>query len=228
MRTTPKIVKPPFDSDVQSVPRFKDRFGQLENTAITIDNFDKMIFTNQGFRYPNNSDKQKVLASNEIGDVSWKYSPVPIIHSSNNRHAVVRVFEHFNSAALENESGGSAGYLHIHTGLFTNIDSKMFHFHVKGYAYGAAEIIDLIFVGYCYKAGDALYHQKVSQRADTALITDVGVYRNVTTKEIILRFASPTSTYYMTFVIDSQVVGNGSIYQSEDFSMEFNSNIELS
>ena len=81
MKVTRRIINPVSNSTLQSIPRFKNHFGQLEDTGIRVDNLDKMIFTNQGFRFPNNAGKQKVLASNEIGDVSWKFSPLPVLPS---------------------------------------------------------------------------------------------------------------------------------------------------
>ena len=227
MRTTQRAIQSPAHSQPQSVPRFKDAHGQIEDTGILVDEFGKLYFTEQGFRLSDGAGKQKVLASTELGDVYWQYAPVHLNQAGNNRTAVTRVFEHFNSSALKNENDvANAGYIHIHTGIFLNQESAMFRFHVQGYAYGNSEIVDIIYAGYSYAVSQSLHGVKVSQRAQTSNITDVGLYKRQSDSELILRFTT-ANTYYLTFAIDSMVVGNGHVFSDSQFSLEFHSAIEL-
>ena len=86
-------------------------------------------------------------------------------------------------------------YLHLKTHMNTATDSKMFFYHISGYAYGEANHIDGKVAGYCYGVHKQL--QALSVDGSHGLTAYEG-----SDGQIYLRMLF-ASTYYLTLSIDA-------------------------
>ncbi|QEE50663.1 hypothetical protein FUA48_14070 [Flavobacterium alkalisoli] len=83
--------------------------------------------------------------------------------------------------------------------------NAMFHFKAEGYAYNAADIIDIVWVGYCYKNQGTLTYKKTDVSRSTVITA--GQY--IGSDNHIYLWFKAANTYYVTFKVDSIKVGNG-------------------
>lgn len=105
-------------------------------------------------------------------------------------------------------------YIHIKLPFRIDLQDRMYHIKVQGYAYASAEIIDLTYVGYCYASGSDLRNTKSMDSTGTFLPTQYVGSDN----HIYLRFKSP-SNYFLTFSVDSMRVGNGVVLTADDITI---------
>lgn len=67
------------------------------------------------------------------------------------------------------ESQSSSDIFHIRLPYKKSIDDAMYHIKAEGYCYGSAEIIDIIWVGYCYPPAQALAQVKTHINRSTTI-----------------------------------------------------------
>ncbi|MDE1465800.1 phage tail protein [Spartinivicinus poritis] len=92
--------------------------------------------------------------------------------------------------------------LHFVLPLNINQNSEMFFFHVRGYSFGTAIVLNEYIAGYCFAGGKILRDTHVQGNAKPAIYNDKnGV--------VIFSLTFSKSIYYTTVVIDSMRVGNG-------------------
>ncbi len=105
-------------------------------------------------------------------------------------------------------------YIHIKLPYKIDTHNDMYHIKATGYRYGASKVIDITWVGYCYKDGSALLSTSNTNSGDPEFnITQYVGSDN----HIYLRFRGTTgSNYYQSFRIDSMNVGNGSVLRKGD------------
>ena len=102
-------------------------------------------------------------------------------------------------------TSNSTNIFHLKLPHRLDLHNAMFHFEAKGYVYNAPEIIDIVWVGYCYKDGNVLKQTK-TEVIRSSVIT-AGQYLG-TDNHIYLWFKVP-NTFYCSFKVDSIKVGNG-------------------
>ncbi|NSM26783.1 hypothetical protein HT094_22035 [Shewanella sp. ZOR0012] len=114
--------------------------------------------------------------------------------------------------------GNSNLYLHFKTKFNTLTKNGMFHFSIKGYAYGQSTIIDETFAGYSYVANNAL--------------TSVGTFGNheptvyrAPNGDIYLRIKA-LNLYFFSFYVDSMNV-TGGLPAKGDISLIVSPNLML-
>ncbi|WP_299767418.1 hypothetical protein [uncultured Dokdonia sp.] len=113
-------------------------------------------------------------------------------------------------------TGGNT-YFHIKTPMRVDSHSHMYHFSAEGYFYGAGEIIDIVWVGYCYNAGNNIIRtQSNVSRADLARVT-AGQY--VGTDNHVYLWLKGYSSYYTTFRINTIRVGSGPLFEEGDLEV---------
>ena len=173
----------------------------------------KMTFGSDAWQLATGGGIGKIIKSDELGNASWADAIVPL-GTFGQRGAATRVLEWFNNVAPPANS-----YLHIDTGLDTATMSRMFLFHLQGYPYGATSIYDVKYAGYCYSASGVIHNKKISQRNDTAEVTDTLIYKG-SNGHVYLRF-KVNNFYYSTFWLDSYVVGNGTVFPPSQFSATY-------
>ena len=120
------------------------------------------------------------------------------------------VHTHFNSSRQR-------GSYHIRTPfkVGAGTPSEMYHFTVKGYAYGNRAIIDAIVVGYAYKYGN-IYSPNVSDKSKRATVTQyVGSDKHIYIK------VNTANNYYMTLSVESMYVGNGRVVKEDEMVGQF-------
>ncbi|QEE50661.1 hypothetical protein FUA48_14060 [Flavobacterium alkalisoli] len=99
----------------------------------------------------------------------------------------------------------STDIFHIKLPFNINVHQNMFHFKAEGFAYRSSDVIDIVWVGRCYKPqANLIYANTVVSKSST--IT-AGQYIG-SDNYIYLWFKVPR-TYYCSFKIDSMKVGNG-------------------
>jgi len=133
-------------------------------------------------------------------------------NSPNNGSCVVS-----NGIATFFTSTGDNNYMHIKLPYRIDTHNEMYHIKATGYRYGAAKVIDITWVGYCYKNGSALLSTSNTNSGDSEFnITQYVGSDN----HIYLRFQGTTgSNYYQSFRIDSMNVGNGSTLTEGDIQI---------
>jgi len=99
-------------------------------------------------------------------------------------------------------------YVHIKVPINVNVNSEMMWFHLTGYAFGAAKIIDEVIVGYSYAPSKTLMNNSASGNLSPVMYTDAS-------GNVVLRLLFP-SIYYATLKIDTMKVGNGRLFQKGD------------
>lgn len=112
------------------------------------------------------------------------------------------IAKHFTA----NHSGTDV--FHIKLPYKVNTDHAMYHIKASGYAYGAADIIDITWVGYCYAPISNITNNKTGILNSTDITAGQYVGSD---SHVYLWFKLP-STYYSTFKLDSIRVGNGGAY----------------
>ena len=115
---------------------------------------------------------------------------------------------------------------HIKLPYRIDVDNKMYHIAASGYAYNSAAIIDVIWVGYCYKSGSVgNKHKQIATDVSRSTLITAGQYVG-SDNHIYLWFKVP-NTYYTTFKLDSLKVGNGSLLESGDLQVFKDSSLAL-
>ncbi|MEM6685624.1 MAG: hypothetical protein AAF617_07475 [Bacteroidota bacterium] len=132
------------------------------------------------------------------------------------RNGIVKFFTSTNS---------SLPYFHLKLPYRVDTDNKMFHLKATGYSYGPSEIIDVTWVGYCYKNGSSnkLRNTKTSILSSTTITA--GQYIG-SDNHIYLWFKTP-NVYFTTFRVDSMRVGNGTLLEEGDVTMIMSLNATL-
>ncbi len=108
-------------------------------------------------------------------------------------------------------------YIHIKLPYRVNTHSEMYHIRATGYRYRSGKVIDITWVGYCYRPSGALIEQSNINNGspDFSITQYVG-----SDNHIYLRFRGTTgSNYYQSFRIDSMNVGNGSVLKEGDIQI---------
>ena len=108
-------------------------------------------------------------------------------------------------------------FIHIRLPYTLDSHNEMYHIKATGYRYGAAKIIDITWVGYCYRNGNTLINTSSINNGDSefSITQYVGSDRH-----IYLRFRGTTgSNYYQSFRVDSMNVGNGSVLTEGDIQI---------
>lgn len=133
-------------------------------------------------------------------------------NSPNNGSCVVS-----NGIATFFTNTGDNNYMHIKLPYKIDTHNEMYHIKATGYRYGASKVIDITWVGYCYKNGSALLSTSNTNSGDSEFnITQYVGSDN----HIYLRFQGTTgSNYYQSFRIDSMNVGNGSVLTEGDIQI---------
>lgn len=121
---------------------------------------------------------------------------------------------------------GTTHIFHLKLPYKADTDNKMFHLHATGYAYGSADIIDVTWVGYCYKNGSGTNRLRSTKTGilNSSTIT-AGQY--IGSDEHIYLWFKPTSTYYTTFRLDSMRVGNGTLIEEGDVTLTMSATATL-
>jgi len=112
---------------------------------------------------------------------------------------------------------------HIKLPYRVTTDHAMYHIKASGYAYGAADIIDVTWAGYCYAPISNITNIKTGILNSTAITA--GQYAG-SDSHVYLWFKLP-STYYSTFKLDSMRVGNGGLITSSDVQILVSSQAQL-
>jgi hypothetical protein len=99
-------------------------------------------------------------------------------------------------------------YLHLKVPVNINVNSEMLWFHLTGYAFGSAKMIDETIVGYSYAVSKALLNNNATGNFSPTLYTDVS-------GNVVIRLLFP-SIYYTTLKIDTMRVGNGRLFNKGD------------
>lgn len=102
-------------------------------------------------------------------------------------------------ATFGTQTNSTTDIFHIKLPYNTYTLNGMYHLKAEGYAYQGGEIIDIVWVGYCYVTNHSLINQRVHVNRST-LIT-AGQYIG-SDNFIYLWFKIP-NTYYCSFRIDS-------------------------
>ena len=112
---------------------------------------------------------------------------------------------------------GDNNYIHIKLPYRIDTHNEMYHIKATGYRYGASKVIDITWVGYCYKNGNALLSTSNTNSGDSEFNITQYVGSD---KHIYLRFRGTTgSNYYQSFRVDSMNVGNGSVLTEGDIQI---------
>ncbi len=114
----------------------------------------------------------------------------------------------------------------FHIKLPYNIVSKngMYHIKAEGYAYQeGGEIIDIVWVGYCYIVNNVLLNKRAHVNRSTAITA--GQY--VGSDDFIYLWFKVPNTYYCTFRLDSMRVGNGIHIKPGDLDIVMSDQAEL-
>lgn len=108
-------------------------------------------------------------------------------------------------------------YMHIKLPYRIDTHNEMYHIKATGYRYGASKVIDITWVGYCYRNGSALLRTSNTNSGDPEF--EITQYVG-SDNHIYLRFRGTTgSNYYQSFRIDSMNVGNGSTLTEGDIQI---------
>ena len=99
-------------------------------------------------------------------------------------------------------------YLHLKVPVNINVHSEMLWFHLTGYAFGSAKIIDETIVGYSYAPSKALINNNAIGNFSPTLYTDAS-------GNVVIRLLFP-SIYFTTLKIDTMRVGNGRLFNKGD------------
>jgi hypothetical protein len=113
------------------------------------------------------------------------------------------------------DNQNSTNIFHIKLPYKVNRDHAMYHIKAFGYAYGAAYIIDVTWVGYCYKPNGNIISTKSYVAASTAITA--GQY--VGSDSFVYLWLKLPTTYYSTLRIDSMRVGNGTLLKKGDLEL---------
>ncbi len=113
----------------------------------------------------------------------------------------------------------------FHIRLPYRIDTHhaMYHLRATGYNYQQGDIIDITWVGYCYKPSGNIINKKTHVAISTAITAGQYVGSD---QYVYLWFKLP-DTYYSTFKIDSMYVGNGGILREGDLKLTVSSAVQL-
>lgn len=112
---------------------------------------------------------------------------------------------------------------HIKLPYRVTTDRAMYHIRASGYAYGAADIIDVTWVGYCYAEISNITNNKTGILNSTAITAGQYVGSD---SHVYLWFKLP-STYFSSFKLDSMRVGNGGLITSSDVQILVSSQTQL-
>jgi hypothetical protein len=123
-----------------------------------------------------------------------------------------------NAANFFTGESGSC-YLHFKLPLKADVNNEMIHLHFRGYAYGAAEVVDTTVVGYCYVPANNVINVGVSGTHSPALYKGSDGY-------IYARMHFP-SCYYLTVAVDTTRVGNGRLFRRGEIEVIKSDNATL-
>ncbi|UFH30752.1 hypothetical protein LNP04_12280 [Chryseobacterium sp. C-71] len=112
---------------------------------------------------------------------------------------------------------------HIKLPYRVTTDRAMYHIKASGYAYGAADIIDVTWVGYCYAEISNITNNKTGILNSTAITAGQYVGSD---SHVYLWFKLP-SIYFSSFKLDSMRVGNGGLITSSDVQILVSSQTQL-
>lgn len=110
--------------------------------------------------------------------------------------------------AIPNLGTNANVYLHLKVPVNINVDSEMLWFHLTGYAFGSAKMIDETIVGYSYAVSKTLLNNNAAGNFSPTLYTDAS-------GNVVIRLLFP-SIYYTTLKIDTMRVGNGRLFNKGD------------
>ncbi len=133
---------------------------------------------------------------------TWRYSIFQgLLYSTGGVEGLGAIgYQDFASGDIEAGRSNDI-YLHFRTPMNVAATGGMFHFHIRGYAYGAVTILDEHFVGFCYPAGLIQTNFSGNMNPHAYRGSDDSIY---------LRVFFPT-TYQVTLCIDTQKVGSAGI-----------------
>lgn len=112
---------------------------------------------------------------------------------------------------------------HIKLPYRTDTNNAMFYLHATGYNFQSNEIIDITWVGYCYKDGKKL-HSSNTKILNSTRIT-AGVYEG-SNKHIYVWFKVPNARS-TTLRIDTMKVGNGTFLKEGDLELTVSTSVTL-
>lgn len=123
----------------------------------------------------------------------------------------------FNEGILKyfTSASSTSNIFHIKLPYRVDTDSRMYHLKATGYAYNSADIIDIVWVGYCYSPSNNITKTATEVIRSTAITAGQYVGSD---NHVYLWFKVP-NTYYTTFKIDAIRVGNGTLLQSGDLEV---------
>lgn len=120
-------------------------------------------------------------------------------------------------------ANASQDYIHLKLPYSIDVDNKMFYIKASGYAYSQAEIIDIVWVGYCNKSTSSLR----KPNTDVSRSTTITAGQYIGSNNHIYLWFKPFNTYYMTFKLDSIRVGNGTLLKDNEIEVIKSPNIQL-
>ena len=112
-------------------------------------------------------------------------------------------------------TNNSQNYIHIRLPYKINSDSKMYYVKASGYEYYGHDIIDVIWVGYCYAGNGEIRNDKTVVNNSNTITA--GQYAG-SDNHVYLWF-KPSRTYYATFKLDFMRVGNGTFLNDGDIQI---------
>lgn len=115
---------------------------------------------------------------------------------------------------------------HIKLPYRTDTDNRMFYLKASGYAFYLGEIIDIVWVGYCYKNGSA-GNKLIRQYTDVSRSPTITAGQYEGSDKHIYLWIKINGTNHTTFKIDSMRVGNGTLLVEGDLQVVVSDQLEL-
>lgn len=185
--------------------------------------------------YFNTGDKPTEQQFEDLIDSFHNKVDEPIVQSVNGQTGNVTVLGQepdavgsMNFGVLKNYTTASSttNIFHLKLPFRTDTDNKMFYLEATGYAYASGEIVDIVWVGYCYKngaVGSKLLKTKTHVNRSTVITA--GLYEGSDT-HIYAWFKIP-NTQHTTFRVNTMRVGNGTSMAAGSISLVLSPQVKL-
>ncbi|MGH1384931.1 hypothetical protein [Kordia sp.] len=115
---------------------------------------------------------------------------------------------------------------HIKLPYRTDTDNKMFYLKASGYAYQSSEIIDIVWVGYCYQSGST-GNKLLRTQTDVSRSSSITAGQYEGSDKHIYLWLKVGNTNHTTFKVDSMRVGNGTLLEDGALQVIVSDQLEL-
>ncbi|QEE50658.1 hypothetical protein FUA48_14045 [Flavobacterium alkalisoli] len=126
-------------------------------------------------------------------------------------------------ATFGTQTNSATNIFHIKLPYNTYTLNGMYHIKAEGYGYVGGEIIDIVWVGYCYVAG----HNLINQRAHVNRSTEITAGQYVGSDNFIYLWFKVPNTYFCSFRIDSSRGTTGIRIKPGDLQIIVSPNAQL-